>query len=42
MFTIWIVILVRLELKAKGAWDAIIQSSGGDSALIDVQNWCDS
>ncbi|KAF8554668.1 cytochrome P450 [Imleria badia] len=25
--------------KAKGAWDLLIESSDGDSALIDVQNW---
>ncbi|KAG8214369.1 cytochrome P450 [Butyriboletus roseoflavus] len=25
--------------KAKGAWDAFIESNGGDSALIEVQNW---
>ncbi|KAI9456893.1 cytochrome P450 [Boletus coccyginus] len=25
--------------KAKGAWDVLIESSGGDSALIEVQNW---
>ncbi|KAG8214366.1 cytochrome P450 [Butyriboletus roseoflavus] len=26
--------------KAKGAWDAFIESNGGDSALIEVQIWC--
>ncbi|KAG6375283.1 cytochrome P450 [Boletus reticuloceps] len=25
--------------KAKGAWDVLIESSGGDSALIEVQSW---
>ncbi|KAG6375286.1 cytochrome P450 [Boletus reticuloceps] len=25
--------------KAKGAWDTLIESSDGDNALIDVQNW---
>ncbi|KAI9464898.1 cytochrome P450 [Boletus coccyginus] len=26
--------------KAKGAWDILIESSGGEGALIEVQNWC--
>ncbi|KAI9572414.1 cytochrome P450 [Boletus coccyginus] len=26
--------------KAKGAWDILIESSGGDGALIEVQTWC--
>ncbi|KAI9456895.1 cytochrome P450 [Boletus coccyginus] len=25
--------------KAKGAWDVLIESSGGDSTVIEVQNW---
>ncbi|KIJ58857.1 hypothetical protein HYDPIDRAFT_101898 [Hydnomerulius pinastri MD-312] len=25
--------------KAKGVWDALIESSGNDSTIIDVQNW---
>ncbi|KAH7890187.1 cytochrome P450 [Phlebopus sp. FC_14] len=28
--------------KAKGAWDEIIQSSGKDSTIIEVQNWLDT
>ena len=30
---------MQLYLKAKGAWDALIESSGGESALIEVQTW---
>ncbi|KAI9464900.1 cytochrome P450 [Boletus coccyginus] len=26
--------------KAKGAWDILIESSGGESAIIEAQNWC--
>ncbi|KAG9309787.1 cytochrome P450 [Chiua virens] len=26
--------------KVKGIWDSLIESNGGDSAIIEVQNWC--
>ncbi|KAI9570092.1 cytochrome P450 [Boletus coccyginus] len=26
--------------KAKEAWDVLIESSGGEGAIIEVQNWC--